>query len=327
MPELLEETETETEELESEPDAYGETETVSCEWLPYEDGLKLYFREINRIPLLKAEEERAITKEIVRTRGLAEEAHYHRQLWETMIVSNLRLAAKIALQYAKVVIGYMEASDLIQEANIGLMKALDKYDPEKGWKFSTYAVWWIRQCVLRAIDDKARVVRIPVPVLGALRKVDKAISEIQEEGGRVSLEALTEKTQGLSKKQVRRVLAARKMKNLLSLHSLLFPEKGDDSDELLGRVEDQKAISPEEQAEQNDLREKVEEVLKELPEKEGEVLKLRFGWDGNGQKTLAEIGLRFGVTRERIRQIEKRALRRLQNPTRRKKLEEFWKEK
>lgn len=292
---------------------------------------QIYCREIGRIPLLKPKEEEILGAEIVRIRRESNQAGkdsnqdlYYQQIIETLIVSNLRLVVKIAKKYIwAVVAGLLEIGDLIQEGNIGLMKAVEKFKPEKGYRFSTYATWWIRQTIIRSIADKADIIRMPAHIPAEIKKIEAAIARLEEKKEIVTADSLTKATQ-FSKMQIERILEARKIKDgMTSLSKLLQPSEGDRSGTLLGLLENQQVMSPEDEAIQSDLREKFEELFQDLKPREAEVLKLRFGWGGNDSQTLEEVGRQFGVTRERVRQIEVAAIKKLQHPKRCYILDEF----
>lgn len=322
------------EELEGNSLDYSPTYNLSYGW--YNQALGAYLRKIQKIPLLKPKKERALALEIVELRSLLLKATEPeekeaietklQQRVQKLVVSNLRLVVSIAKKYWGIIQGRMEILDLIQEGNVGLIKAVDKFDPYMGYKFSTYAVWWIRQCITRAIAEKARIIRLPVPVAAELAKIEAAMKRMQENGEIETVGSLADslkESTGYSSKQIERILGAYNLKNISSLNRLSSPEKGDESSKLGDFIENPESPSPEEIAVADELREKLSEVMKELQEREARVLKLRFGWDGNGPRTLEEIGKMFGVSRERVRQIEKQALDKLRHPVRARKLAEF----
>jgi len=270
------------------------------------DPVRMYLKEIGRIPLLTAEEEVDLAQRIEQ----GEEAA-RRKLTE----SNLRLVVSIAKKYVGRGMSFL---DLIQEGNIGLARAVEKYDWRKGYKFSTYATWWIRQAITRAIADQARTIRVPVHMVETINKLIRTSRQIMQELGREPThEEIGEKME-MTPARVREVL-----KIAQDTTSLEAPV-GDEDDSMLGDfIADKRQPSPYDIASKELLKDNIEEVLKTLSEREAKVLMMRFGLDGDSAKTLEEIGREFGVTRERIRQIEAKALRKLKHPTRRMKLKDY----
>jgi RNA polymerase primary sigma factor len=271
-----------------------------------DDPVRLYLKEIGRVPLLSAEEEVELAKRIERgdeyaTRRLAE--------------ANLRLVVSIARRY----IGRgMQFLDLIQEGNMGLIKAVDKFDYTKGYKFSTYATWWIRQAITRAIADQARTIRIPVHMVETINKLTRVSRQLLQELGREPAPEEIAEAMEITADKVREI-----MKIAQEPVSLETPI-GEENDSHLGDfIEDQEIVTPADSAAFKLLQEQLEDVLDTLTERESNVLRLRFGLDDGRSRTLEEVGKVFGVTRERIRQIEAKALRKLRHPSRSKRLKDF----
>ena len=276
------------------------------EGIAIDDPVRMYLKEIGRVPLLTPEEEIELAK---RKEEGDEEAK--RKLAE----ANLRLVVSIAKRYVGRGMLFL---DLIQEGNLGLLKAVEKFDYRKGYKFSTYATWWIRQAITRAIADQARTIRIPVHMVETINKLIRVSRNLLQELGREPTPEEIAKEMGISEDKVREI-----MKIAQEPVSLETPI-GEEEDSHLGDfVEDPDAKAPVEEASYTLLREQLDEVLKTLTEREQKVLRLRFGLDDGRARTLEEVGQIFGVTRERIRQIEAKALRKLRHPSRSKKLKDF----
>ena len=271
-----------------------------------DDPVKAYLREIGRIPLLTTEEEIALAKRI---QDGDEEAKLRLQN------ANLRLVVSIAKRYGG---RGMQFLDLIQEGNLGLIKAVDKFKYEKGFKFSTYATWWIRQAITRAIADQARTIRIPVHMTETINKVKRASTQLFHETGKEpSVQEIADKL-GMSKDKVREVL--RVSQDPVSLETPI----GEEEDSHLGDfIQDHNALDPADAASQALLIEEIEKVFQTLTPREANVLRMRYGLVDGHQHTLEEVGAKFNVTRERIRQIEAKALRKLRNPQRSKRLRDF----
>ena len=269
-----------------------------------DDSVRLYLREIGKIPLLNAEEELALAKRVVAGDKLAK---------DQMAEANMRLVVSIAKRY----VGRgLDLLDLIQEGNTGLLRAVEKFDPDKGFKFSTYATWWIRQAITRAIADHSRTIRIPVHMVETLNRISRVNRNLVNEIGREPTpEELAQRT-GVPAKKVRLILES--SRKPLSLETPI----GEDS-ELGDFLEDKSAGSPNESLLNQDLTTQVERALSMLSPKEKEILRLRFGIGEEGEHTLEEVGKRFEVTRERIRQIEAKALRKLRHPLRGRNLRAF----
>ncbi len=271
-----------------------------------DDPVRMYLKEIGRVPLLNAEREITLAKAVVEG---DEEAK--RQLTE----ANLRLVVSIAKRYVGRGMLFL---DLIQEGNLGLIKAVEKFDYAKGFKFSTYATWWIRQAITRAIADQARTIRIPVHMVETINKLIRISRQLLQDLGRDPAPEEVAKAMDITVERVREI-----MKIAQEPVSLETPI-GEEEDSHLGDfIEDQDAPAPADVASFMLLREQLEDVLETLTEREKKVLRLRFGLNDGRARTLEEVGQFFGVTRERIRQIEAKALRKLRHPTRSKKLRDF----
>ena len=271
-----------------------------------DDSVKIYLKDIGKVPLLTADQEIELAKRM--EEGDEEAKH-------VLSEANLRLVVSIAKRY----VGRgMQFLDLIQEGNLGLMKAVEKFDYTKGFKFSTYATWWIRQAITRAIADQARTIRIPVHMVETINKVLRVSRQLlQELGHEASMEEIADRM-NMSVDKVREI-----MKLAQEPVSLETPI-GEEEDSHLGDfIEDHTSQSPSEVAEGNMLKEQLIQVLNTLTPREEKVLRLRYGLDDSHPRTLEEVGKEFNVTRERIRQIEAKALRKLRHPNRLKKLKDF----
>ncbi len=271
-----------------------------------DDPVKVYLKEIGRVPLLTSEEEIELAIRISE-----DDQEAKRRLSE----ANLRLVVSIAKRY----VGRgMQFLDLIQEGNLGLIKAVDKFDYTKGFKFSTYATWWIRQAITRAIADQARTIRIPVHMVETINKVKKTNSQLLHENGRdPTAEEIAERLD-MPVEKVREIL--RVAQEPVSLETPI----GEEEDSHLGDfIPDDEAQAPVDAASMALMREQLADVLKTLTPREARVLSLRYGLEDGNPKTLEEVGKEFNVTRERIRQIEAKALRKLRHPSRSKKLRDF----
>ncbi|HPT61190.1 MAG TPA: RNA polymerase sigma factor RpoD, partial [Bacillota bacterium] len=276
------------------------------EGISLDDPVRMYLKEIGRVPLLTPEEEVELAKRIERG---DEEAR--RRLTE----ANLRLVVSIAKRYVGRGMLFL---DLIQEGNLGLIKAVEKFDYSKGFKFSTYATWWIRQAITRAIADQARTIRIPVHMVETINKLVRVQRQLLQELGRDPTPEEIGEEMGIPSEKVSEIL--RIAQEPVSLATPI----GEEEDSHLGDfIPDEDAPAPAEVASAQLLREQLEEVLTSLTPREQKVLKLRFGLDDGRQRTLEEVGKEFGVTRERIRQIEAKALRKLRHPSRSKKLKDY----
>lgn len=271
-----------------------------------DDPVKVYLKEIGRVPLLTPEEEIELAIRI---------GDNDQQAKQRLAEANLRLVVSIAKRY----VGRgMQFLDLIQEGNLGLIKAVDKFDYTKGFKFSTYATWWIRQAITRAIADQARTIRIPVHMVETINKVKKTNSQLLHKNGRDPTAEEIAAELDMSVEKVREIL--RVSQEPVSLETPI----GEEEDSHLGDfIPDDDALAPADAASMLLLKEQLNEVLKTLTMREAKVLALRFGLEDGHPRTLEEVGSEFGVTRERIRQIEAKALRKLRHPSRSKKLKDF----
>ena len=271
------------------------------------DPVKMYLKEIGRVELLSHDEEIDLAKRILEG---DEEAK------KKLAAANLRLVVSIAKRYVGRGMLFL---DLIQEGNMGLIKAVEKFDYTKGFKFSTYATWWIRQAITRAIADQARTIRIPVHMVETINKLTRVQRQLIQELGREPLaEEIAEKMDGMTPDKVREI-----QKISLEPVSLETPIGEEDDSHLGDFIEDEGAMSPDDYAANELLKDELNEVLLELTDREEKVLRLRFGLDDGRTRTLEEVGKEFSVTRERIRQIEAKALRKLKHPSRSKRLKDF----
>jgi len=270
------------------------------------DSVRMYLKEIGKIDLLDFDKEVHLAQDIEKGSSKAR---------EELINANLRLVVSIAKKYIGRGLSFL---DLVQEGNQGLMRAVEKFDWHRGFKFSTYATWWIRQAITRAIADQAKTIRIPVHMVETINKVYKATRALtQRLGCEPTIDQIAEEV-GISIDKVEEIY--RISQDTTSLSTPV----GDDEDSFLGDfIEDTTQLSPYEETSKELLRESIEEVLNSLDERETKVLSLRFGLMGETPKTLEEVGKIFNVTRERIRQIEAKALRKLRHPSRRKKLQDY----
>ena len=270
------------------------------------DPVRMYLKEIGRINLLTSDEEFEYAKRAVEGDEEAKKA---------LAESNLRLVVSIAKRYVGRGMLFL---DLIQEGNIGLMKAVDKFDPTKGYKFSTYATWWIRQAITRAIADQARTIRVPVHMVETINKLARIQRQLTQELNREPTDEEIAKKLGITIDKVREVYKI--SQDPVSLETPI----GEEDDSHLGDfIKDERTMGPEEFTTQEMLKEELDGVLLTLTEREEKVLRLRFGLDDGQCRTLEEVGQIFGVTRERIRQIEAKALRKLRHPSRSRKLKDF----
>ena len=291
----------------SEVDKLLQTDLAKmAESMDVDEPIKMYLREIGQIPLLTFDEETDYAKKVLEGDEDAK---------QKLIEANLRLVVSIAKKHTN---RGLKMLDLIQEGNMGLMKAVEKFEYEKGFKFSTYATWWIRQAITRAIADQGRTIRIPVHMIETINKIKKESRIIlQETGKEPTAEELAQKLE----------LPVDKVKNILEMNqdpiSLETPVGSEEDSELGDFVEDDKFLNPYDATTRVLLKEQLDDILKTLNEREEMVLRYRYGLDDGSQKTLEEVGKIFNVTRERIRQIEVKALRKLRHPSRRKKLEDY----
>ena len=307
IPEIEEEEFNEEEIDETEVNELLHTDLIKlAEIMDVDEPIKMYLREIGQIPLLTYEEEIGLAQKVLEN---DEEAK------QKLIESNLRLVVSIAKKHTN---RGLKMLDLIQEGNMGLMKAVEKFEYEKGFKFSTYATWWIRQAITRAIADQGRTIRIPVHMIETINKIKKESRIIlQETGKEATAEELAKKLE----------IPVDKVKSILEMNqdpiSLETPVGSEEDSELGDFVEDDKFLNPYDATTRVLLKEQLDGVLKTLSEREEMVLRYRYGLDDGSPKTLEEVGKIFNVTRERIRQIEVKALRKLRHPSRRKKLEDY----
>ncbi|WP_395389495.1 RNA polymerase sigma factor RpoD [Fructilactobacillus frigidiflavus] len=279
---------------------------ASSKGVKINDPVRMYLKEIGRVPLLTADQEVQLALRIEEGDETAK---------QELAEANLRLVVSIAKRY----VGRgMQFLDLIQEGNMGLMKAVEKFDYRKGFKFSTYATWWIRQAITRAIADQARTIRIPVHMVETINKLIRVQRQLLQDLGREPLPSEIGAEMDMPTSKVRNILKI--SQEPVSLETPI----GEEDDSHLGDfIEDKDATSPEEHASYELLKEQLEGVLDTLTDREENVLRLRFGLDDGRTRTLEEVGRVFGVTRERIRQIEAKALRKLRHPSRSKQLKDF----
>lgn len=278
----------------------------SDEMVGFGDPVRMYLKEIGKIPLLSQEEEQENAKRMTEGDEAAKQC---------MIESNLRLVVSVAKRY----VGRgMHLLDLIQEGNMGLLKAVEKFDYTKGYKFSTYATWWIRQSITRAVADQARTIRVPVHMVETINKVSRASRSLVQELGREPTIAEISERLGLNEDKVTEVI-----KIAQEPVSLETPVGEEDDSHLGDFIQDDGAKEPSESATFNMLREQLAQVMETLTPREAKVLRLRFGLEDGRAHTLEEVGKEFDVTRERVRQIESKALRKLRHPSRSKILKDF----
>ncbi len=281
-------------------------ETGEMDSAPIDDPIRMYLKEIGRFALLKADQEVALAKAIEARDAFAK---------DRLAEANLRLVVAIAKRYAG---RGMSLLDLIQEGNLGLMRAVEKFDYHRGFKFSTYATWWIRQAITRAIADQARAIRVPVHMIEVINKLTRARRQLQQDLGREATDEEIAAELQISAERVREIEQI--AQNPVSLETPV----GEEDDSNLGDfVADAEAISPAAAAALTMLRTEVDLILDTLLPRERRVLQLRFGLLEGHERTLEEVGKRFGVTRERIRQIEAKALRKLRHPSRSQKLKDY----
>ena len=280
-------------------------EDMSFDNISLDDPVKVYLREIGRVPLLSGEEEVELAVKI------AEGNEYAKQ---RLTEANLRLVVSIAKKY----VGRgMYLLDLIQEGNVGLIKAVDKFDYTKGFKFSTYATWWIRQAITRAIADQARTIRIPVHMVETINRLKKIQSQLLHENGVEPSEELIAEKMDLPVERVREIM--RVAQEPVSMETPIGPEE---DSRLMDFIRDEDALAPDDAALKSITNEDINGVLKTLAPREEEVIRLRFGLKDGRCHTLEEVGMEFNVTRERIRQIEAKALRKLRHPVRSNKFKD-----
>lgn len=297
----------ETDELDSSDPEHFEEEV--SKGLSSDDPVRMYLREIGRIPLLTADQEIELARSI--ELGGSDGAIAKRKL----VQANLRLVVSIAKKYVGRGMLFL---DLIQEGNLGLIRAAEKFDYERGYKFSTYATWWIRQAITRAIADQARTIRIPVHMVETINKLKKITRKLAQDKGRKPTEEEIAESMEISVSKLREIVKV--AQEPISLETPI----GKEEDSKLGDfIEDKEAETPASSVTQELLREDIIEVMAGLSPRERDVLRLRFGLDDGRTRTLEEVGQLFGVTRERIRQIEAKALRKLRHPNRSRRLREY----
>lgn len=274
-----------------------------------DDSVRLYLREIGKIPLLNAEEELALAQRVVAGEKRAK---------DKMAEANMRLVVSIAKRYSGRGLDFL---DLIQEGNTGLLRAVEKFDPDKGFKFSTYATWWIRQAITRAIADQARTIRIPVHMVETINKLLRTQRRMTQELNREpSIEELAKELE-MEPEKVEYVIKIKQ--DITSLDAGVGRDEGEDDSVLGDFIEDEDTATPEESASNQLLKEQVQSVLSTLSEREQKIIKMRFGLENGKSHTLEEVGQEFAVTRERIRQIEAKALAKLRKHKDAKKLHEY----
>ena len=275
-----------------------------------DDSVRMYLREIGKIPLLTFEEETELAK-----RSLEGD----RKAKDRMAESNMRLVVSIAKRYSG---RGLDLLDLIQEGNTGLLRAVDKFDPEKGFKFSTYATWWIRQAITRSIADQARTIRIPVHMVETINKLMRTQRRMTQELNREPTDEELAKELDMDIEKIQYITKIKQ--DITSLDAGIGRDSDDGEDSTLGDfIEDEDSASPEESAATQLLKEQVREVLSSLSDREQKIIEMRFGLNGTKSHTLEEVGLEFAVTRERIRQIEAKALMKLRKHKDSKKLHEY----
>ena len=300
----------EVRDIEQDAKAYDSAENMekyfSQEGLAIDDPVRMYLKEIGKIPLLTPERELYLAEQIALDNKAAK---------DELIEANLRLVVSIAKRHVGKGMYFL---DLIQEGNLGLIKAVEKFDYSKGYKFSTYATWWIRQAITRAIADQARTIRIPVHMVETIHKVSRtAITLLQELGREPTTDEIAEKL-GITADKVRDIMKI--AQDPVSLETPI----GEEEDSHLGDfVEDNDSPAPSDSASYSLLREQLCNILKTLTPREEQVIKLRFGLEDGRPRTLEEVGKKFEITRERIRQIEAKALRKLRHPSRSKTLKDY----
>ncbi len=283
-----------------------ESDVATTEGVAIDDPVRMYLKEIGKVPLLNAAEEIEIAKRM---------AEGDQEAKQQLAEANLRLVVSVAKRYVGRGMLFL---DLIQEGNLGLIKAVEKFDFRKGYKFSTYATWWIRQAITRAIADQARTIRIPVHMVETINKLIRVNRQLLQEYGREPRPDEIAAEMGISEEKVREIIKV--AQEPVSLETPI----GEEEDSHLGDfIKDEDAPAPDDMASFTLLKEQLMEVLDTLTPREEKVLRLRFGLDDGKARTLEEVGREFNVTRERIRQIEAKALRKLRHPSRSKKLKDF----
>lgn len=300
-----------TDDLENEEELSSEELAITADNVDAfaDDSVRLYLREIGKIPLLTPEEEADLAQRIVKGDKKAK---------DKMVEANMRLVVSIAKRYGGRGLDFL---DLIQEGNTGLLRAVDKFDPDKGFKFSTYATWWVRQAITRAIADQARTIRIPVHMVETINKVLRTTRKLTTELNREPTNEEIAKALDMEPDKVDYVMRIKQ--DIASLDASISRE-GDDEESVLGDfVEDEERDSPEDSAANQILKEQLSEIIATLTDREQKIIRLRFGIGGGRPHTLEEVGAEFDVTRERIRQIEAKALSKLRKNKDTKKLHEY----
>lgn len=303
--------EPESGDLENEEELSDEELAITAENVDAfaDDSVRMYLREIGKIPLLTPEEEADLAQRIVKGDKKAK---------DKMVEANMRLVVSIAKRYGGRGLDFL---DLIQEGNTGLLRAVEKFDPDKGFKFSTYATWWVRQAITRAIADQARTIRIPVHMVETINKVLRTTRKLTSELNREPTNEEIAKALDMEPDKIDYVMRIKQ--DIASLDASVGKE-GDDEDSVLGDfVEDEERDSPEESASNQILKEQLSEIIATLTDREQKIIRLRFGIGGGRPHTLEEVGNEFDVTRERIRQIEAKALSKLRKNKDTKKLHEY----
>ena len=303
--------EPETGDLENEEELSDEELAITAENVDAfaDDSVRMYLREIGKIPLLTPEEEAELAQRIVKGDKKAK---------DKMVESNMRLVVSIAKRYGGRGLDFL---DLIQEGNTGLLRAVEKFDPDKGFKFSTYATWWVRQAITRAIADQARTIRIPVHMVETINKVLRTTRKLTAELNREPTNEEIAKALDMEPEKIDYVMRIKQ--DIASLDASVGKD-GDDEDSVLGDfVEDEERASPEDSAANQILKEQLSEIIATLTDREQKIIRLRFGIGGGRPHTLEEVGNEFDVTRERIRQIEAKALSKLRKNKDTKKLHEY----
>ncbi|MBR3115872.1 RNA polymerase sigma factor RpoD [Candidatus Saccharibacteria bacterium] len=300
-----------SDDLENEEELSSEELAITAENVDAfaDDSVRLYLREIGKIPLLTPEEEADLAQRIVKGDKKAK---------DKMVEANMRLVVSIAKRYGGRGLDFL---DLIQEGNTGLLRAVDKFDPGKGFKFSTYATWWVRQAITRAIADQARTIRIPVHMVETINKVLRTTRKLTTELNR---EPTNEEIAAALDMEPEKIDYVMRIKQDIASLDASISREGDDEESVLGDfVEDEERDSPEDSAANQILKEQLSEIIATLTDREQKIIRLRFGIGGGRPHTLEEVGAEFDVTRERIRQIEAKALSKLRKNKDTKKLHEY----